>query len=125
MLHPAALAQALLFATQPAAQVARYRRLGVGVLVVSCMPQTARKNVGYTVSQPKFVGHVDQHLVEWAVSGDASQLHQGGACPPRSEPPEKLDQALLGGVRAHQGRTEEHTSELQSLAYLVCRLLLE
>src|SRR2546423_13854079 len=25
----------------------------------------------------------------------------------------------------HQGRSEEHTSELQSLAYLVCRLLLE
>src|SRR2546425_9509484 len=25
----------------------------------------------------------------------------------------------------HVGRSEEHTSELQSLAYLVCRLLLE
>src|SRR5687767_15652612 len=25
----------------------------------------------------------------------------------------------------YQGRSEEHTSELQSLAYLVCRLLLE
>src|SRR2546425_4687454 len=29
-----------------------------------------------------------------------------------------------GRVRA-RGRSEEHTSELQSLAYLVCRLLLE
>src|SRR5205823_8883886 len=27
--------------------------------------------------------------------------------------------------RAYEGRSEEHTSELQSLAYLVCRLLLE
>src|SRR5229473_3677739 len=27
--------------------------------------------------------------------------------------------------RPGQGRSEEHTSELQSLAYLVCRLLLE
>src|SRR2546425_10213173 len=27
--------------------------------------------------------------------------------------------------RAGRGRSEEHTSELQSLAYLVCRLLLE
>src|SRR6478609_10485355 len=27
--------------------------------------------------------------------------------------------------REHDGRSEEHTSELQSLAYLVCRLLLE
>src|SRR5205823_10701390 len=30
----------------------------------------------------------------------------------------------LVGVH-HRGRSEEHTSELQSLAYLVCRLLLE
>src|SRR2546425_5352189 len=29
------------------------------------------------------------------------------------------------GVRFQHGRSEEHTSELQSLAYLVCRLLLE
>src|SRR5687767_15571509 len=28
-------------------------------------------------------------------------------------------------VASHRGRSEEHTSELQSLAYLVCRLLLE
>src|SRR2546425_5970643 len=28
-------------------------------------------------------------------------------------------------VRATRDRSEEHTSELQSLAYLVCRLLLE
>src|SRR2546425_8327818 len=28
-------------------------------------------------------------------------------------------------LRVRQGRSEEHTSELQSLAYLVCRLLLE
>src|SRR2546425_7200400 len=29
------------------------------------------------------------------------------------------------GVRVRRDRSEEHTSELQSLAYLVCRLLLE
>src|SRR2546423_7641352 len=34
---------------------------------------------------------------------------------------------VAGGAEAHarQLRSEEHTSELQSLAYLVCRLLLE
>src|SRR2546425_6791988 len=35
---------------------------------------------------------------------------------------------LVGGLFARDvegGRSEEHTSELQSLAYLVCRLLLE
>src|SRR2546423_5899140 len=30
-----------------------------------------------------------------------------------------------GRVPRHRVRSEEHTSELQSLAYLVCRLLLE
>src|SRR3989441_1609973 len=37
------------------------------------------------------------------------------------------DQILALNVRSepHRRRSEEHTSELQSLAYLVCRLLLE
>src|SRR2546425_3637705 len=36
------------------------------------------------------------------------------------------DVSRLGGADlAGGGRSEEHTSELQSLAYLVCRLLLE
>src|SRR2546423_10017853 len=30
-----------------------------------------------------------------------------------------------GTKQVYEGRSEEHTSELQSLAYLVCRLLLE
>src|SRR2546425_5635660 len=33
--------------------------------------------------------------------------------------------SLLGRGLERSGRSEEHTSELQSLAYLVCRLLLE
>src|SRR3989441_6903484 len=33
--------------------------------------------------------------------------------------------AKLLGISAKTVRSEEHTSELQSLAYLVCRLLLE
>src|SRR2546425_9692602 len=41
-------------------------------------------------------------------------VHQRDAPDPR---------AMLHQVR--EGRSEEHTSELQSLAYLVCRLLLE
>src|SRR2546425_3663604 len=32
---------------------------------------------------------------------------------------------FLEGFAMRTGRSEEHTSELQSLAYLVCRLLLE
>src|SRR5262249_50185103 len=32
---------------------------------------------------------------------------------------------VAAGFRGHRGRSEEHTSELQSLTNLVCRLLLE
>src|SRR2546425_7013943 len=35
------------------------------------------------------------------------------------------DRLGIGHNVAHEVRSEEHTSELQSLAYLVCRLLLE
>src|SRR3712207_6983999 len=35
---------------------------------------------------------------------------------------ERREQAFRAG---HEGRSEEHTSELQSRQYLVCRLLLE
>src|SRR2546425_7845633 len=38
--------------------------------------------------------------------------------------PGALTRPALGRDLAHE-RSEEHTSELQSLAYLVCRLLLE
>src|SRR2546425_2094189 len=33
--------------------------------------------------------------------------------------------SLIAALTRWQARSEEHTSELQSLAYLVCRLLLE
>src|SRR2546425_1336962 len=35
------------------------------------------------------------------------------------------EQGLVAGQDGNLARSEEHTSELQSLAYLVCRLLLE
>src|SRR5205814_8224551 len=38
---------------------------------------------------------------------------------------EDVDQAPLAGGREVAQRSEEHTSELQSLRHLVCRLLLE
>src|SRR5205823_4207083 len=44
--------------------------------------------------------------------------------PARGKARSRLERAAGQGERA-RGRSEEHTSELQSLAYLVCRLLLE
>src|SRR5687767_15351669 len=49
----------------------------------------------------KLAGNEERHAQRWA----------------------RLIQAAGGSVPAY--RSEEHTSELQSLAYLVCRLLLE
>src|SRR2546425_7902749 len=61
---------------------------------------------------------------------DALPIFDGPRLGPRLEERSQLPaQALLGVHRAGAGasrrRSEEHTSELQSLAYLVCRLLLE
>src|SRR5687767_15457636 len=55
-------------------------------------------------------------------------LHAGVAALGRSSGPAALQTAAAGaggGRGGGAGRSEEHTSELQSLAYLVCRLLLE
>src|SRR2546425_5172888 len=49
-------------------------------------------------------------------------------CSPRcagSPAPSSPAGSVGGPTRAARVRSEEHTSELQSLAYLVCRLLLE
>src|SRR2546423_9584154 len=59
------------------------------------------------VAQPR-----DHHPPD-AVAGHGGE-HAGADAP-----------AGLGGGLAGHARSEEHTSELQSLAYLVCRLLLE
>src|SRR2546425_11747693 len=48
------------------------------------------------------------------------------SCPARTSAPRAPTGPTTSACsRARRGRSEEHTSELQSLAYLVCRLLLE
>src|SRR2546425_3851036 len=60
-------------------------------------------------------------------SGRVAHLHIRQERQQEEEPGE--DVATFGhpcdGLGAERVRSEEHTSELQSLAYLVCRLLLE
>src|SRR5262245_63123294 len=57
----------------------------------------------------------------WHRSGLRSAIVTG-----RSSPVVEVRAAELGVARVLQGaRSEEHTSELQSLRHLVCRLLLE
>src|SRR3712207_8940195 len=55
-------------------------------------------------------------------------LHLGrGRCRDRIRPHPRCgcESAAAGGGRSRRCRSEEHTSELQSRQYLVCRLLLE
>src|SRR2546422_8499379 len=62
-------------------------------------------------------------------SRDAVPRHAGGVPPARGGigPPWGQGPALPDrrGGNLHSGRSEEHTSELQSRLHLVCRLLLE
>src|SRR3712207_7728013 len=66
-----------------------------------------------------------------AVRADARRARPRAAAQPgRARPPPAPRRAHSGPARAaHRprqlGRSEEHTSELQSRQYLVCRLLLE
>src|SRR2546425_344998 len=45
--------------------------------------------------------------------------------PPSSQMGAQAEKTLMQYCDSVEDRSEEHTSELQSLAYLVCRLLLE
>src|SRR2546425_5128992 len=56
--------------------------------------------------------------------GDLARARFDPAVPGR-EAAEKRADTLPGKLVDDRRRSEEHTSELQSLAYLVCRLLLE
>src|SRR3712207_8703907 len=64
----------------------------------------------------------------WRLSDRAGCLQRGSPLVTRTDVARGTVGAELRGLRPHRlGRTrsEEHTSELQSRQYLVCRLLLE
>src|SRR2546425_4871620 len=58
-------------------------------------------------------------------SAAAPRAARGHPAPRRTLRPAPLGRARPARAQRDAGRSEEHTSELQSLAYLVCRLLLE
>src|SRR5258708_31300326 len=63
---------------------------------------------------------VDEFLGGIAQHPSPRSIHEGH----RSIPAETTD-SFIHGCQNQQGRSEEHTSELQSPDHLVCRLLLE
>src|SRR3712207_8528962 len=63
-----------------------------------------------------------------ALRGDASVTGPGVAapsCAAHRQVPAVHPRGCIRPRRTHRRRSEEHTSELQSRQYLVCRLLLE
>src|SRR3712207_7250077 len=85
---------------------------GTGVAAVAEEPRRVPRGDGGQRRAARFV----QRLRD--ARGDAAQLglHLG---------PDRLDRVQIGRVGGQVARSEEHTSELQSRQYLVCRLLLE
>src|SRR5438093_6417270 len=61
-------------------------------------------------------------LAELLREAQPSLVH---VCTPAGTHYQPARQALLAGAHVYVERSEEHTSELQSLTNLVCRLLLE
>src|SRR2546425_6985478 len=65
------------------------------------------------------------HQVHPALSGSPSAPTMISTCSPRWATSSTPTTWMSSHARTQRVRSEEHTSELQSLAYLVCRLLLE
>src|SRR3712207_7607871 len=57
--------------------------------------------------------------------GVPRRLRHADPAADRARPQAHAHPRAAAAVRAHRRRSEEHTSELQSRQYLVCRLLLE
>src|SRR5262245_1527392 len=79
------------------------------------------KNNGWAIDSHRYA-----HLIERDVAKECFHVRQGVDGNPASS--HLAFRSRIVGVVAHESRhvrSEEHTSELQSLRHLVCRLLLE
>src|SRR5262245_64792509 len=82
-----------------------------------------RSEPGLRNYRPRLLGDEQGHNF-WVVDGQTSYKRptiKGAGAPGTAAPPGKA----LQSARRASPRSEEHTSELQSLRHLVCRLLLE
>src|SRR2546425_3208539 len=92
-------------------------------------PEAARAEMH---ADPDAVGLVGEHVHVVVAAADRAELAPRLGAQPvalgavrQGFPRRVLEQRVVRGRVVGMGRSEEHTSELQSLAYLVCRLLLE
>src|SRR2546425_5207120 len=69
--------------------------------------------------------HLEPGDLLGVLTGQVAEMALTGEAPELARAPPAVDREPDTVRRLELGRSEEHTSELQSLAYLVCRLLLE
>src|SRR3712207_9045782 len=82
-----------------------------------------RSGFGQVLPQRASHGRVAEGTLRADRDGDEEQPDEGAAGAGAGE--KELGEALRGHDACPSDRSEEHTSELQSRQYLVCRLLLE
>src|SRR2546425_3014641 len=100
---------------------------GDEVLCVDNFYTGTRHNVHHLRSHPRF--ELMRHDVCFALYVEVDEIFNL-ACPAspihyQFDPVQTTKTSVHGAINMLGLRSEEHTSELQSLAYLVCRLLLE
>src|SRR4030067_147317 len=111
-------------ATAPASDAARSPETYLGYArqqnLVS--PEAIKKDTPARYSTPRTL-EPDQWALsgKWVVSGESSVLQESGGAIAYRFYGRDLH-LVLGSRSGDPVRSEEHTSELQSLAYLVCRL---
>src|SRR5690625_6492822 len=66
-----------------------------------------------------------EHVSVTSLAKQNQNPHDVDARPSFLVPLSRADLLILAGLDLESGRSEEHTSELQSRGHLVCRLLLE
>src|SRR5205823_12358285 len=80
---------------------------------------TVTPDIAHSLGLSSAVGALVSQVVEGSPAEKAG-IHTGDVITAVNGQPVKSNSELRNSIRS-----EEHTSELQSLAYLVCRLLLE
>src|SRR2546425_4456817 len=92
-----------------------YKAWSAGELTRDDLREYAREYYHHVEAFPTYLAELGIRLEE----GELRQAVLDNMCEERGA------QDAFGERSAPHSRSEEHTSELQSLAYLVCRLLLE
>src|SRR3712207_7545809 len=77
------------------------------------------------VDQPVDVAQLPEHVPQAFIAIEDRRFYGHLGIDPWGIGRAAVRNTLAGGVREGGSRSEEHTSELQSRQYLVCRLLLE